>query len=213
MFVRTRMTANPYTVGPDNSVPEAVAIMEEHKVRWLPVVKEGRLVGVLSEGDIAKAMPSKATSLAAGEVLYLLEKLKVSQVMSPDPIIVAPDALLEEAALLMRDHKVEMLPVVEDGRVVGVITDGVMFDTLIEMLGFRDSGTRLTIELDDRPGVLMRVGAITAKHRTNITHVAVIGTQFERAVIVLGLNSLKTDEIEAELAEAGYNVIYKLRNN
>jgi len=207
------MTANPYTVGPDNSVPEAVAIMEEHKVRWLPVVKEGRLVGVLSEGDIAKAMPSKATSLAAGEVLYLLEKLKVGQIMSSDPIIVAPDALLEEAALLMRDHKVEMLPVVDDGRVVGVITDGVMFDTLIDMLGFRDCGTRLTIELDDRPGVLMRVGAITAKHRTNITHVAVIGTQFERAVIVLGLNSLKTDEIEAELAEAGYNVIYKLRNN
>ncbi|HZK04724.1 MAG TPA: CBS and ACT domain-containing protein [Actinomycetaceae bacterium] len=213
MFLRLRMTANPFVIGPENAIPEAIALMEERRIRWLPVVRNDVLVGVLSKGDIAKALPSKATSLAAGEVNYLLGKIKVGQVMSHDPVRVSPDALLEEAAVLMRDNKVEMLPVVEDdGRVVGVITESAIFDAFIEMMGSRARGTRLIIEIDDAPGVLERVGAITKKHGTNVTHLAVYGGQSEKVDLVLGLNTLNTDEIESELEAAGYRIIHRLRN-
>lgn len=212
MFVKLRMTANPFTVGPDNSIRDAIALMDERNIRGLPVVRDGDVVGVISRGDLDKASPSKATSLAAGEVNYLLAKLKVHQVMSRHPITISPDALLEEAAVLMRDNKIELLPVVDDGGLVGVLTESAILDAFIEMMGFRDKGTRLTIELDDAPGVLEKVGAITANHGANVLHLAVYRGQTSRAALVLGLNVLNTDEIEADLEGAGYRVIYRLQN-
>ncbi|NLI17740.1 MAG: CBS domain-containing protein [Actinomycetales bacterium] len=212
MFVRLRMTANPFTVSPDSSIREAIAIMDERRIRGLPVVKDGAVVGVLSRGDIDKASPSKATSLAAGEVNYLLAKLKVSQAMTRHPITITSDSLLEEAALLMRDNKIEMLPVVDDGHLVGIITESAILDAFIELMGFRDSGTRLTIELDDSPGVLERVAGIMADHGANIKHLAVYRGQTDRATLVVGLNSLNTEDIEADLEKAGYRVIYRLEN-
>lgn len=212
MFVKLRMTANPFTVGPDNSIRDAIALMDERNIRGLPVVRDGDVVGVISRGDLDKASPSKATSLAAGEVNYLLAKLKVHQVMSRHPITISPDALLEEAAVLMRDNKIELLPVVDDGGLVGVLTESAILDAFIEMMGFRDKGTRLTIDLDDAPGVLEKVGAITANHGANVLHLAVYRGQTSRAALVLGLNVLNTDEIEADLEGAGYRVIYRLQN-
>lgn len=212
MFVRLRMTANPFTVGPDNTIPQATAIMEQRRIRGLPVVRDGEVIGVLSRGDIDKASPSRATSLAAGEVNYLLSKLKVHQVMTRHPITIPSAALLEEAAVLMRDNKIEMLPVVDDGRLVGIITESAILDAYIELLGFRDRGTRLTIELDDAPGVLERIGAITAEHGANVNHLAVYRGALDKTILVLGVNSMNTDEIEQELEASGYHVIYRLQN-
>ena len=95
MFVRWRMTAHPFTVSPSTTVPEAVEMMQTHNVRKLPVVSEGRLVGIISQSDIDRASPSMATSFSAGELVYLFSKLKVSKVMTRDPITIGPDALLE----------------------------------------------------------------------------------------------------------------------
>lgn len=211
MFVRNRMTANPFTVTPENTVPEAVALMEKHSVRHLPVVEGDRVVGVLSHGDIAAASPSPATSFSAGEVTYLLSKLKVAKVMTRDPFTISPDALLEEAAVLMRDNKIEMLPVVEGGVLVGVITESAILDAFIELLGFRDPGTRLTIDASDAPGVMARLGQIAARHHANIQHVAVYRGQ-DHATVVVGVNTLNTDALEAELATDGFAVLAKLVN-
>ena len=212
MFVKLRMTTNPFTVSPDNTVPEAIAIMNAHKVRHLPVVEHGRVVGVLASSDVAAASPSKATSFSAGEITYLLNKLKVAKVMTRDPITISPDALLEEAAVAMRDNKVEMLPVVEGGRLVGIITESAILDAFIEILGFRDHGTRLTVDAMDAPGVLSKLTAITAKHDANIQHLAVYRGEGERSIIVVGVNSLNTAEIEDDLTSEGFAVLYKLQN-
>lgn len=212
MFVKLRMTAHPFTVSPENTLPEATAIMAERGVRHLPVVSGGRVVGVLSHSDIAEAGPSRATTFSAGEINYLLEKLKVSKVMTADPVTISPDALLEEAAVLMRDNKVEMLPVVSEGRLVGVITESAILDAFIEILGFRDSGTRLTVDATDAPGTLSRVTAVTAKHDANIQHLAVYRGEGDHSIIVVGVNSFNTSEIESDLAAEGFQVLYKLQN-
>jgi len=212
MFVRNRMTTSPFTVTPENTLPEAVAVMETRKVRHLPVVSGGRVVGVLSHSDIAAAGPSRATLFSAGEANYLLAKLKVAKVMTRDPVTVAPGALLEEAAVLMRDHKIEMLPVVEDGSLVGVITESAILDSFIEILGFRDPGTRFTVEADDHPGVLADLTGITAKYGANITHLAVYRGQLDRSVVVLGVNSLNTDQMESDIEAHGFRIVAKLQN-
>jgi acetoin utilization protein AcuB len=211
MFVATRMTANPFTVTPENTVPEAAEIMETRSVRHLPVVSGGTVVGVLAGSDIAKASPTPATSLSASEITYLLRKLKVGSVMSRNPITIAPGALLEEAAILMRDNKIEMLPVVERGALVGVITESAILDAFIELLGFRESGTRLTIDTDDAPGVLARFGQIAARQGANIQHVAVYRGQ-GRSTMVVGVNTPNTQAIEADLAADGFEVTARIVN-
>lgn len=212
MFVKQRMTATPFTVTPDTTVPDAAATMASHNVRHLPVVVGDEVVGVISKGDIAAASPSQATTLSAAEATYLLNRLKVRKIMSSPPITIAPDALLEEAAVLMRDKKIEMLPVVSNGSLVGVITESDILDSFIDILGFREHGTRLTVEALDEPGVLARLTGITAAHAANITHLAVYRGQLDRSIVVVGLNSLNTDEIERAMGDAGFAVLAKLEN-
>jgi len=212
MFIKYRMTANPFTVSPGMTIPQAQEKMAEYGVRHLPVIDDGQVVGVISKNDIAAALPSQATTLSASEATYLISKLKVHRVMSKPALTISPDALLEEAAVVMRDEKIEMLPVVDDGRLVGVITESDILDSFIDILGFREHGSRLTIEARDEPGVLEKLTGITAAHDANITHMAVHRGSGEYSVVVVGLNTLNTESIEADLAEAGMKVVAKLTN-
>lgn len=211
MFVHTRMTANPFTVTPDDTVPTADALMKKHGIRHLPVVAGGKVVGVISKGDVAAALPSLATSLSASEITYLVNKLKVDKAMSHHPITIGPDALLEEAAVLMRDNKIEMLPVVDGTELIGVITESAIFDAFVELLGFRERGTRLTLEATDEPGVIAKVGETMAHHRANIGHIAVYRGE-PKSTFLIGVNTTNTDDLEAELAAEGITVLGKLVN-
>ncbi|HEY8499704.1 MAG TPA: CBS domain-containing protein, partial [Clostridia bacterium] len=146
MFVKNKMTTNPFTISPDQTIPDAHEIMSKHNIRRLPVVKGGKLLGVVSREDIMRASPSMATSLSINEITYILSKTKISKVMSKELVVISPNALLEEAATLMRDSGVSFLPVVDNGKLVGIITESDIFDSFIDLLGFREKGTRLTIE-------------------------------------------------------------------
>lgn len=212
MFVKHKMTTNPFTVTADRSIPDALSVMNEHGVRHLPVVDGRRVVGVISRNDIAAASPSKATTLSAQEATYLLAKLTVAKVMSRPPVVVSPDALLEEAAVMLRDRKIEMLPVVEGDELIGVITESDILDAFIDLLGFRDQGTRLTIEAKDEPGVLSRLTAITADHQANIQHVAVHRGFLDKSVVVVGLNTPNTEAIEEDLSSAGMRILARRVN-
>ena len=212
MFVAQRMTANPFTVTSGSSVPEAQEVMASHGVRHLPVVDDGAVVGVISKNDIRAALPSQATTLSAQEATYLVSKLRVGKVMSKPAIVISPDALLEEAALSMRDNKIEILPVVEDGALVGVITESDLLDSFIDIMGFRDPGTRLTIEAKDQPGVLATLTGITANHHANIQHLAVHRGLLDTSVVIVGVNTPNTEAIEADLEAAGMRVLGRLVN-
>ena len=213
MFVKQRMTANPYTVTPDRSIPDAQSVMDEHGVRHLPVVEGSRVVGVISRNDIAAASPSKATTLSAQEATYLISKLRVAKVMSRPAVVISPDALLEEAATVLRDGKIEMLPVVADGALVGVITESDILDAFIDILGFRDVGIRLTIEAPDEPGMLSLMTGITAAHQANIQHLAVHRGNLDTSVVVVGLNTPNTQAIEADLEAAGMRILARRDNS
>lgn len=126
-LVRDWMTPNPITVNSRTPLPEAHQLMMTHRIRRLPVVDDGVLVGIVTRGDIRGAQPSEATSLSIYEIHYLLSRLTVGQIMSRPVITVAPDMTVQAAAALMLQHKIAGLPVVEDGRVVGIITESDIF--------------------------------------------------------------------------------------
>ncbi len=212
MFVKNKMTGNPFTISPDQTIPEAQEIMMQHNVRRLPVVKNGKLVGIVSKEDIERYSPSKATALSMGEITYLLSKTKIKQIMSKHLITVSPDALLEEAAILMRDNDVGFLPVVDDGKLVGIITESDIFDSFIELLGFREQGTRLTIEAIDEPGIMSNLTSIIGEYGANITRVAVYRGSTGKSAIVVSLNSYNTAEIEKAIEEHGFTILYKIQN-
>jgi acetoin utilization protein AcuB len=212
MFVKNKMTTNPFTISPDQTIPDAHEIMTKQGVKRLPVMQNGKLVGVVSKEDIAQASPSKATAFSVGELTYLLAKTKISKVMTKNPVAISSTALLEEAATMMRDNSVAFLPVVDNSRLVGVITESDIFDSFIELLGFREQGTRLTIEADDAPGIMSNLTSIFAKYGANITHVAVYRGASGKSDVVIGINSLNTTDMEKSIEEQGYKILYKLQN-
>lgn len=146
MLVGKRMTPNPITINADLSIAEAMDWMKREKVRRFPVVdKERKLIGVVSRTDLLHASPSSATSLTMWEISYLLNQIKVKEVMTRDVITVTEDATLEEAARLMVDNKVGSLPVVREDLVVGIITESDIFRVFLEMMGAREKGIRLSL--------------------------------------------------------------------
>ena len=123
-LVKDWMTPDPIAVHPQQTLPQANSLMKNHNVRRLPVVDDGRLVGIVSSGDIREAQPSDASSLSIYEAAYLIGLMSVDSIMTPDPITIDADAPVAEAARVMLENKVGGIPVVSrDGTLVGIITE------------------------------------------------------------------------------------------
>jgi acetoin utilization protein AcuB len=158
MLVHERMSRNPITVTPDTTVPNALRLMKEKKVRRFPVVNaQGKLVGIVSDKDLLHATPSPATTLSMWEIPDLLARIKVDHVMTHNVITVTADTPLEEAARIMADSKIGGLPVMQGGTLVGIITETDLFKSLLEMLGGRRKGIRLAVSVQDAKGQLAKV--------------------------------------------------------
>jgi acetoin utilization protein AcuB len=130
-LVQDWMTHDPITIDPQTTLPEASRLMKECSIRRLPVVDNGRLVGIVTLGDLREASPSQATSLSIYELNYLLSRLTVGEIMTREPISIAPDTSIEAAARLMLEHKIGSLPVVDANKVVGIITESDIFRLLV----------------------------------------------------------------------------------
>jgi len=164
MLVRDRMTLNPVTITPEVSVTDALRLMSEKKIRRLPVIdNQGNLVGIVSDRDLLLASPSPATSLAIWEIHELLAKLTVEKMMTREVITVPEDTPLEEAARIMADSRIGGLPVMRDRTLVGIISESDLFKTLLQLLGGRRPGVRITVATAGAKGTLAAItGAIFA---------------------------------------------------
>jgi acetoin utilization protein AcuB len=134
MVVEQIMTRNPITVTPNDSLRRAIALMKEGKFRRLPVLENEQLVGIVTDRDIRLAANSPVILRERWQDEFLLDHVKVDACMTPDPITVSPDTNVEEAARLMRALKVGGLPVVKEGRLVGIVTETDILNHLIELL-------------------------------------------------------------------------------
>lgn len=211
MYVKNRMTKNPYTIEVTASISDAMALLREKGLKRLPVMDKEKIAGILTQSDIHKVSPTKATSLSIFEINYLLSKLTVKDAMTKNPVTIEADSLLEEAAVIMREKRIGTLPVVENGKLVGIITESDIFDAFIDLLGFKDRGSRLTIEAKDVPGAMADIAEIYESLDVNITHIAVFSGQGFRDVVIRS-EALDTEEIEKKLNEQGYKVKHVLKN-
>ena len=163
MLVRDRMSVHPITTTPDASVPDALKVMQGSKVRQLPVLDgKGALVGIVSLADLFRVLPSPASSLSVWEMGYLVEQIKVADVMTKDVITVSPDTAVEEAGRLMAEGKVSGLPVMVDHDLVGMITESHLFSVLLDVFGARRPGVRVTARMPLEKGGLAKISAAIA---------------------------------------------------
>lgn len=209
MQVKDRMSSNPVTVGEDTSFEDALRLMKERKIRRLPVTgKDGRLVGIVVEKDLLYASPSPATSLSVFEIHYLLAKMRIRDVMTRRVITVGPDCPLEEAARIMVDHRIGSLPVMTDGTMVGIITETDIFKTFVEILGGREPGLRLTLDVKNNPGVLAAVAADIARANGNVISVASFrAPDVADRVLTLKVSGADRESLLASLRAAGAVVL------
>jgi len=197
MLVKDRMTPDPIRGHPDMPVTEAQALMQEHNVRHLPIVDgEGKLVGLITQRSLLRALPSDVSHFSRFEVSYVLGKIKVRNVMVKDVVTIDEGTPIEEAARIMADRKIGCLPVMRDGQLVGIITDSDLFTIMVDLLGARRAGVRMTVLQPDRPGEIARLSTAIAREGGNLTvMVGYPGAEPGTWTSLFKVNNLLRDEV------------------
>lgn len=193
MAVRDFMTRKVIYISPDTTIAHAADLMREQDIHRLPVIEHDKLVGLVTEGTIAEASPSKATTLSIYEMNYLLNKTKVKDVMIRDVITVSQFASLEDAVYLMFKHKVGILPVMDNGQMSGVITDRDVFKAFLKVSGYGEDGVRVRCLVEDRAGILGTVLRIISELGYNVANTVQIDTNPGQAIIEVQIEG-KVDE-------------------
>jgi acetoin utilization protein AcuB len=157
MLVGERMSRPVISITRDMPIHDALALFKREHIRRAPVLKDGKLIGIISDKDLLNATPSQVTSLSVWEMNYMLSKITVKEVMTRKVLTVQADTPIEEAARLMADNKIGGLPVMKVDKVVGVITETDLFKIFLELMGARTSGIRVTAVAEDHPGQLAKI--------------------------------------------------------
>lgn len=193
MLVIERMTPPPATVTGETTVKEALGIIEMHKLRHLPVLDDrGRLVGIVSEKDLLRAD----------------EDNRVEKVMTREVVTVTEYTALEEAARIMADHRISSLPVMRDGKLVGIITETDLFHIFLELLGARQEGVRLTMLVPEERGMLASLTGEIAHMGGNILALGTfMGEDPTNRMVTVKVADAPTDKLVAIMEALGMEIV------
>ena len=215
MLVKDWMTGEVITVNEDVSIMKASKIMKEKGFQHLPVMKRGRLAGIVSDRDLKEAHPSKATTLDIHELYYLLDKLKVEKVMSKNPHTVGTDETTEKAAALMLKHDISALPVVDQkGDLQGIITKGDVFRAMVSVSGIYQAPLQLCVEIEDRPGSIRKVTEVIRAHGGRMVSMITTYEQAPKGFRHLYIRTKDVKNEEALFAElkSRFKLIYRIHD-
>jgi len=161
MLVGNWMTKDVINVDVNDSMQDAARLIRGHKIKRLPVMENGKLVGIVTDRDLKRASASDVTTLEIHELLFLISEIKISDIMTKDPITIPLDYTIDEAAQILLEHKLSGAPVVDDqGQVAGVITQTDIFRVLVLFTGVKKAGIQFAFQLEDRPGSIKEVSDI-----------------------------------------------------
>ena len=215
MLVKDWMTREVITVEEDVSIMRASKLMKEKGFQHLPVMKQDRLTGIVSDRDLKEAHPSKATTLDIHELYYLLDKLLLEKVMSKNPYTVRGDETTDKAAVLMLKHDISALPVVDQkGDLQGIITKGDVFRAMVSVSGIYQAPLQLCVEIEDRPGSIRKVTDVIRSHGGRIVSMI---TTYEKAAKGFRHLYIRTKDVENEEAlfaelEGQFKLIYRIHD-
>jgi acetoin utilization protein AcuB len=210
MLVEKRMKSDPITVGPQDSFRHAMNLVRQRGIRHLPVVDGGRLVGIVTDRDIRQASPSPATSLEMHELHYLLEKVKVCDIMTAKVITVTPETPIEEAARLMLHHRIGSLPVLRGPELVGIITETDILRAFVDVMGIHPEQTRLELVLEDRAGAFLDVCRIIQKQGGDIASVVTATATHrgeQKEVMLFRLEGVTVGSLVKQIETSGHTVL------
>jgi len=209
MRVKDLMSTNVVAVDEDTSVHDAKKIMEAHKIRRLPVMRKGKLVGLVTLRMLLEAAPSPATALSMHELHYLLAKMTVKQIMVRDPHTVSPDMPAEEALQLGQEMGYGAFPVVDNGKLVGIITESDIVRVMTRVLGVRVKGKRIDLKVTKQFGNMQRIMAILDERKAVLLSLMTfMRPKEDDYMIILRIQTKNTDPIVKELTSAGFTVTY-----
>lgn len=217
MYVRDIMTPNVITIPADTSIINAKRIMREHKFRRLPVVDDGKLVGIVTEERLEKVAPPKGTSPSIWEFSYSLVSAfgtQVREVMSKKKLVtVSPDMTVEAAVALAQSKKVGALVVVENGKVVGICTTNDFFYRIVnKVLGLGEPGSRIHVTGGGESKELEEIISLINRHGLQIAtiHITTPAGATKKDVVV-HVNSENVGKIIAEMKDKGYEAVLRKR--
>lgn len=172
MLVKDWMSTNVITVDVQDTLQQAIKLSMENRVSLLPVLEEGKLVGVVTDRDMKRASPSDAALMDIQHILYHLSRLEVGAIMTRYPTTIPPDLTIEEAAAVLLNNKISGAPVVDEhGAIKGVITKNDLFRAMISLSGLSKRGVQFGLLLEDRPGSIKEVTDILRKHNARLVSI------------------------------------------
>jgi acetoin utilization protein AcuB len=214
MLVENWMNPKVITVDVSEPMLNATKLMKENKIRHLPVLRDGKLVGIITDRDLKRASPSDAIALEMHELLYIIDKIKVGQIMTRNPITVPCDYTIEEAAEVLMKNRISGMPVVDkEGKVVGTITQTDIFRVLLSLTGLAKRGIHFGFLLEDRPGSIKEVADVIRKFGGRMTSIL---SSHERApkghrhvyIRAYEVDRGKVSELKQELKKVAKKLLY-----
>jgi len=200
MFVGERMSHPVISVPPETPIHDALVMFKKEHIRRAPVIKDGKLVGIVTESDLHNASPSPVTSLSVWEINYLLSKVTVKQVMSKKVKTIDENTPIEEAARIMADSKIGGLPVMRSGTIAGIITETDLFKIFLELMGAREKAIRVTALVEDKPGQLAKVTKAIAEAGGNFISFGMFsGPDTSSKMLTFKVAGLKKDDVKKAL--------------
>jgi acetoin utilization protein AcuB len=194
---------------------KASRLMKQKGFQHLPVVRQGRLTGIVSDRDLKEAQPSKATTLDIHELYYLLDKLKVKKVMSKNPHTVSGDETTDKAAALMLKHDISALPVVDQrGDLQGIITKGDVFRAMVTVSGIYQAPLQFCVEIEDRPGSIRKVTDVVRAHGGRLVSMITTYEQAAKGFRHLYIRTKDVDKEDVLFAElqSKFKLIYRIHD-
>lgn len=204
MLIESMMVREVITVAPETTLLDALRLTREKRIRHLPVVRDGFLIGLISDRDLLDAAPSKLEPSNQ----HLLTSTTVEQIMVHDVTTCHPLDFVEDAASQMYRHRVGCLPVVTNRKLVGIITERDILHTLVEMMGVNAPTTRVEIEVPDKVGMLADICDFLRARRINASAVWVQPSQQEgNKRIVFRIRTMDPRRFIQDIEAAGYQVV------
>ena len=201
--VRDAMTREVVTLGPESSAAEAWAVCQEMGIRHLPIVEEGRLVGLVSDRDLRDVSPPRGSGGESDTLGWVCMK----DIMSTALVTIHPLDTIDHAAREIYERKIGCLPVVADGQLVGIITSTDMMRIMIEMVGAHGRGSWVEVEVENQPGALANVTDVVRERQVNISGVFLTpAPRASNRLIVLRLETTNPPGIARSLEDAGFRV-------
>jgi acetoin utilization protein AcuB len=216
MPVQNWMSKDLVTIDEDTSIMKASKVMKQNNIQHLPVLRKGRLVGIVSDRDLKEATPSKATTLDIHEMYYLLDKIAVKSLMSKTLFTIAPGDTVEKAAAVMLNHHISALPVVDaHGGLAGILTKGDVFRAFVSISGVYQGPLAMGLELPDQPGYIKQVTDVIREHGGRI---ASIMTRYEGAPegykhVYIRAKQVKDEKALQKDLESKHKMLYYFNEN